>query len=109
MCLYLSSPRIFWCVWGVSPHDPFIHLHVTWQAYEPHARVPNLPLSHCDGCSSFSYASTSHSENSVHTKSASAVSSESISTSADNFSPDLRCPAAWVLVDYRCRRVDNRV
>ncbi|XP_029410753.1 myotubularin-related protein 2 isoform X6 [Nannospalax galili] len=35
-------------------------------------------------------ASTSHSENSVHTKSASAVSSDSISTSADNFSPDLR-------------------
>lgn len=38
----------------------------------------------------FSSASTSHSENSVHTKSASAVSSDSISTSADNFSPDLR-------------------
>ncbi|XP_036113815.1 myotubularin-related protein 2 isoform X3 [Molossus molossus] len=39
---------------------------------------------------SLSSASTSHSENSVHTKSASAVSSDSISTSADNFSPDLR-------------------
>ncbi|KAK7807704.1 hypothetical protein U0070_010919 [Myodes glareolus] len=38
----------------------------------------------------FCSASTSHSENSVHTKSASAVSSDSISTSADNFSPDLR-------------------
>ena len=35
-------------------------------------------------------ASTSHSENSVHTKSASVVSSDSISTSAENFSPDLR-------------------
>ncbi|XP_036180521.1 myotubularin-related protein 2 isoform X8 [Myotis myotis] len=39
---------------------------------------------------SLSSASTSHSENSVHTKSASVVSSDSISTSADNFSPDLR-------------------
>ncbi|KAM5245962.1 phosphatidylinositol-3,5-bisphosphate 3-phosphatase MTMR2 [Ctenodactylus gundi] len=39
---------------------------------------------------SLSSASTSHSENSVHTKSASIVSSDSISTSADNFSPDLR-------------------
>lgn len=38
----------------------------------------------------FCSASTSHSENSVHTKSASAVSSDSISTSVDNFSPDLR-------------------
>lgn len=41
-------------------------------------------------CFFFCSASTSHSENSVHTKSASAVSSDSISTSADNFSPDLR-------------------
>uniref|UniRef100_A0A8W4FG24 Phosphatidylinositol-3,5-bisphosphate 3-phosphatase MTMR2 n=1 Tax=Sus scrofa TaxID=9823 RepID=A0A8W4FG24_PIG len=39
---------------------------------------------------SLSSASTSHSENSVHTKSASVVSSDSISTSAENFSPDLR-------------------
>ncbi|XP_031789692.1 myotubularin-related protein 2 [Piliocolobus tephrosceles] len=39
---------------------------------------------------SLSSASTSHSENSVHTKSASVVSSDSISTSADKFSPDLR-------------------
>ncbi|XP_037019352.1 myotubularin-related protein 2 isoform X5 [Artibeus jamaicensis] len=39
---------------------------------------------------SLSSASTSHSENSVHSKSASVVSSDSISTSADNFSPDLR-------------------
>ncbi|XP_062948792.1 myotubularin-related protein 2 isoform X3 [Cynocephalus volans] len=39
---------------------------------------------------SLSSASTSHSENSVHTKSASVVSSDSISTSTDNFSPDLR-------------------
>lgn len=35
-------------------------------------------------------ASTSQSDHSTHTKSASAVSSDSISTSADNFSPDLR-------------------
>ncbi|XP_014105613.1 PREDICTED: myotubularin-related protein 2 isoform X4 [Pseudopodoces humilis] len=35
-------------------------------------------------------ASTSQSDHSTHTKSASALSSDSISTSADNFSPDLR-------------------
>uniref|UniRef100_A0A8C0QS82 Uncharacterized protein n=1 Tax=Chelonoidis abingdonii TaxID=106734 RepID=A0A8C0QS82_CHEAB len=35
-------------------------------------------------------ASTSHSDQSVHTKSASVVSSDSVSTSTDNFSPDLR-------------------
>uniref|UniRef100_A0A8C8AKR1 Uncharacterized protein n=1 Tax=Otus sunia TaxID=257818 RepID=A0A8C8AKR1_9STRI len=35
-------------------------------------------------------ASTSHSDHSAHTKSASAISSDSVSTSADNFSPDLR-------------------
>ncbi|XP_051636101.1 myotubularin-related protein 2 isoform X3 [Manacus candei] len=35
-------------------------------------------------------ASTSHSDHSTHTKSVSAISSDSISTSADNFSPDLR-------------------
>ncbi|EMP36144.1 Myotubularin-related protein 2 [Chelonia mydas] len=34
--------------------------------------------------------STSHSDQSVHTKSASVVSSDSVSTSTDNFSPDLR-------------------
>ncbi|KQK80577.1 Myotubularin-related protein 2 [Amazona aestiva] len=39
---------------------------------------------------SFSSASTSQSDHSTHTKSASALSSDSISTSADNFSPDLR-------------------
>ncbi|PKU44949.1 hypothetical protein llap_4762 [Limosa lapponica baueri] len=37
-----------------------------------------------------SLASTSQSDHSAHTKSASAVSSDSVSTSADNFSPDLR-------------------
>ncbi|OXB58957.1 hypothetical protein ASZ78_004361, partial [Callipepla squamata] len=35
-------------------------------------------------------ASTSQSDHSAHTKSASLVSSDSVSTSADNFSPDLR-------------------
>ncbi|KAF2985466.1 hypothetical protein EK904_000127 [Melospiza melodia maxima] len=35
-------------------------------------------------------ASTSQSDHSTHTKSASALSSDSISTSADNFSPDLK-------------------
>uniref|UniRef100_A0A8C4W7D4 Myotubularin-related protein 2 n=1 Tax=Gopherus evgoodei TaxID=1825980 RepID=A0A8C4W7D4_9SAUR len=39
---------------------------------------------------SLSSASTSHSDQSVHTKSASVVSSDSVSTSTDNFSPDLR-------------------
>ncbi|XP_074160565.1 phosphatidylinositol-3,5-bisphosphate 3-phosphatase MTMR2 isoform X4 [Sminthopsis crassicaudata] len=39
---------------------------------------------------SLSSASTSHSDHSVHLKSASVISSDSISTSADNFSPDLR-------------------
>uniref|UniRef100_A0A8C3M4J9 Phosphatidylinositol-3,5-bisphosphate 3-phosphatase MTMR2 n=1 Tax=Geospiza parvula TaxID=87175 RepID=A0A8C3M4J9_GEOPR len=39
---------------------------------------------------SLSSASTSQSDHSTHTKSASALSSDSISTSADNFSPDLR-------------------
>ncbi|XP_068274614.1 myotubularin-related protein 2 isoform X2 [Nyctibius grandis] len=39
---------------------------------------------------SLSSASTSHSDHSAPTKSASAVSSDSVSTSADNFSPDLR-------------------
>uniref|UniRef100_A0A8C3KH79 phosphatidylinositol-3,5-bisphosphate 3-phosphatase n=1 Tax=Calidris pygmaea TaxID=425635 RepID=A0A8C3KH79_9CHAR len=39
---------------------------------------------------SLSSASTSQSDHSAHTKSASAVSSDSVSTSADNFSPDLR-------------------
>uniref|UniRef100_A0A5F8G7P3 Phosphatidylinositol-3,5-bisphosphate 3-phosphatase MTMR2 n=1 Tax=Monodelphis domestica TaxID=13616 RepID=A0A5F8G7P3_MONDO len=39
---------------------------------------------------SLSSASTSHSDHSAHIKSASVISSDSISTSADNFSPDLR-------------------
>uniref|UniRef100_A0A4X2KYU5 Phosphatidylinositol-3,5-bisphosphate 3-phosphatase MTMR2 n=1 Tax=Vombatus ursinus TaxID=29139 RepID=A0A4X2KYU5_VOMUR len=39
---------------------------------------------------SLSSASTSHSDHSVHLKSASVISSDSISTSAENFSPDLR-------------------
>ncbi|XP_073193873.1 phosphatidylinositol-3,5-bisphosphate 3-phosphatase MTMR2 isoform X4 [Lepidochelys kempii] len=39
---------------------------------------------------SLSSTSTSHSDQSVHTKSASVVSSDSVSTSTDNFSPDLR-------------------
>ncbi|XP_069739503.1 phosphatidylinositol-3,5-bisphosphate 3-phosphatase MTMR2 isoform X3 [Phaenicophaeus curvirostris] len=39
---------------------------------------------------SLSSGSTSHSDHSAPTKSASAVSSDSVSTSADNFSPDLR-------------------
>ncbi|XP_067145808.1 myotubularin-related protein 2 isoform X2 [Apteryx mantelli] len=39
---------------------------------------------------SLSSASTSHSDHSAHTKSASAISSDSVSTSTDNFSPDLR-------------------
>lgn len=43
---------------------------------------------HC-GVSLYS-ASTSQSDHSTHTKSVSALSSDSISTSADNFSPDLR-------------------
>uniref|UniRef100_A0A8C6VEP5 Uncharacterized protein n=1 Tax=Naja naja TaxID=35670 RepID=A0A8C6VEP5_NAJNA len=38
----------------------------------------------------FYSASTSHSDHSAHTKSASVVSSDSISTSTENFSPDLR-------------------
>uniref|UniRef100_A0A8C4KH21 Uncharacterized protein n=1 Tax=Dromaius novaehollandiae TaxID=8790 RepID=A0A8C4KH21_DRONO len=38
----------------------------------------------------FLIASTSHSDHSAHTKSASAISSDSVSTSTDNFSPDLR-------------------
>ncbi|EDL24975.1 myotubularin-related protein 2 isoform 1 [Mus musculus] len=49
-----------------------------------------LPAARLPSEDSLSSASTSHSENSVHTKSASAISSDSISTSADNFSPDLR-------------------
>ncbi|XP_077661656.1 phosphatidylinositol-3,5-bisphosphate 3-phosphatase MTMR2 isoform X2 [Eretmochelys imbricata] len=39
---------------------------------------------------SLSSTSTSHSDQSAHTKSASVVSSDSVSTSTDNFSPDLR-------------------
>ncbi|XP_078003284.1 phosphatidylinositol-3,5-bisphosphate 3-phosphatase MTMR2 isoform X3 [Phascolarctos cinereus] len=39
---------------------------------------------------SLSSASTSHSDHSVHLKSASVISSDSISTSTENFSPDLR-------------------
>ncbi|EOB06292.1 hypothetical protein Anapl_03775 [Anas platyrhynchos] len=46
----------------------------------------------------FIAASTSHSDHSVHTKSVSAVSSDSVSTSADNFSPDLRPSEKVVLI-----------
>uniref|UniRef100_A0A8C6ZH31 Uncharacterized protein n=1 Tax=Nothoprocta perdicaria TaxID=30464 RepID=A0A8C6ZH31_NOTPE len=49
-----------------------------------------LPMKHS--------ASTSHSDHSAHTKSASAISSDSVSTSTDNFSPDLRI---IVLKSYR--------
>uniref|UniRef100_A0A8C3TW84 Phosphatidylinositol-3,5-bisphosphate 3-phosphatase MTMR2 n=2 Tax=Catharus TaxID=9184 RepID=A0A8C3TW84_CATUS len=52
------------------------------------AAPPALVLIH-SGVSLYS-ASTSQSDHSTHTKSASALSSDSISTSADNFSPDLR-------------------
>uniref|UniRef100_A0A8C9LBD7 Phosphatidylinositol-3,5-bisphosphate 3-phosphatase MTMR2 n=1 Tax=Pavo cristatus TaxID=9049 RepID=A0A8C9LBD7_PAVCR len=46
--------------------------------------------SSCSCGISFFSASTSQSDHSAHTKSASLVSSDSVSTSADNFSPDLR-------------------
>lgn len=51
----------------------------------------------------FCSASTSHSENSVHTKSASVVSSDSISTSAENFSPDLRVCMLLLCFDVSCQ------
>ncbi|ETE65674.1 Myotubularin-related protein 2, partial [Ophiophagus hannah] len=50
------------------------------QLAEGNSPVPHFSIS----------ASTSHSDHSAHTKSASVISSDSISTSTENFSPDLR-------------------
>ncbi|KAG8136979.1 hypothetical protein E2320_005524 [Naja naja] len=54
------------------------------------ASKPAQPATRQPSSDSLSSASTSHSDHSAHTKSASVVSSDSISTSTENFSPDLR-------------------
>ncbi|XP_026531430.1 myotubularin-related protein 2 [Notechis scutatus] len=54
------------------------------------ASKPAQPATRQPSSDSLSSASTSHSDHSAHTKSASVISSDSISTSTENFSPDLR-------------------
>ncbi|KAJ6664939.1 hypothetical protein lerEdw1_005911 [Lerista edwardsae] len=54
------------------------------------ASAQQAPTTRQPSIDSLSSASTSHSDHSARTKSASVVSSDSVSTSAENFSPDLR-------------------